>query len=248
MDTTTALLALAAAPLAAAALWLLPPRACRAVSVARLRRRCARLRALCLTFDDGPGHTLTRPIMDLVESHGGRATFFMLGANATRHPDLVAEVRRRGHQIGSHSRHHLDAWTTSPWRAARDVASGVRDVESLTGARGPFRPPRGRMTLASFAHALIIRRPPVWWTLDSGDTHPSPPDPARLAHALDRDGGGVVLLHDFDRSRPDRAAFVLDSTRHALEWARRSGAQVCTHAALARGPLDHPHPCKKGPG
>ncbi|MEQ8768950.1 MAG: polysaccharide deacetylase family protein [Phycisphaerales bacterium] len=220
---------LLAASLAAA--WFAFPRLDRAARVARLRAQCARRRAVCLTYDDGPGDSLTRDVMDLLEAAGGRATFFMLGARAESNPDLPAEAHRRGHEVGSHTFEHLNAWKAPPARANRDIDAGIDAIESRAGAPGPFRPPYGRATLGTWLHAR--RRPTAWWTLDSGDTHKRLPDPASVVRALERAGGGVVLLHDFDQHRsPERTAYVLEVTRRVLRWARSADARVCTLADL----------------
>ncbi|MHB8330033.1 MAG: polysaccharide deacetylase family protein, partial [Acidimicrobiales bacterium] len=63
-------------------------------------------RAVALTFDDGPSPQDTPRTLDLLDELGMRATFFVLGTQAQAHPDLVAEIRRRGHTVGSHGHRH----------------------------------------------------------------------------------------------------------------------------------------------
>lgn len=215
--------------------WYVLPRAYRMIEVARLRARCRRLRAVCLTYDDGPGDALTHAIMDLIEAHGGHATFLMLGARTDALPELAAEAFERGHEVGSHTHEHLNAWRTSPARAASDIDRGIESIESRTGRPGPFRPPYGRVTLASWIHMLRRGKHPVWWTHDSGDTHRELPSPQNVVQSLERDGGGVVLMHDFDQHRsPERTRYVLEVTRHILEWARSADVKICTYEQLGR--------------
>lgn len=61
---------------------------------------------IALTFDDGPNQPFTGQIADIIESHGGRATFFIVGKNSERFPGTVREMAKRGHQIGAHSYRH----------------------------------------------------------------------------------------------------------------------------------------------
>jgi peptidoglycan/xylan/chitin deacetylase (PgdA/CDA1 family) len=63
-------------------------------------------KVVALTFDDGPNEPFTSQIADIIESHGGKATFFVVGKNAERYPGVVKNMQIRGHQIGAHSYRH----------------------------------------------------------------------------------------------------------------------------------------------
>jgi hypothetical protein len=76
----------------------------------------------------------------------------------------------------------------------------------------------------------------AWWTVDSGDTHRALPDPESITDAVARAHGGVVLLHDFDRSA-ERGKFVLQVTESLLRAAQRDGLNVCCYRDLARHEL-----------
>src|SRR5712664_3224327 len=62
-----------------------------------------------MTFDDGPHPENTPRILDLLDAHGARATFFLQGSMVDRHPHIARQIVRRGHQIGNHGYAHLDA-------------------------------------------------------------------------------------------------------------------------------------------
>ena len=64
-------------------------------------------RAVYLTFDDGPIPEATPFVLDTLDRYGIKATFFMVGDNVRKHPEIFAEVVRRGHRIGNHTYHHL---------------------------------------------------------------------------------------------------------------------------------------------
>ena len=72
-----------------------------------LWRMDPRERAVYLTFDDGPIPEATPWILDVLDQFGAKATFFMVGDNAHRYPELLDEVRRRGHAIGNHTYNHI---------------------------------------------------------------------------------------------------------------------------------------------
>ena len=71
----------------------------------RIKRK--KRRVVYLTFDDGPIPEVTPWVLDLLDSHGIKATFFLVGDNVRRHPELLEEIRRRGHSWGNHTMHHL---------------------------------------------------------------------------------------------------------------------------------------------
>ena len=91
-----------------------------------------------LTFDDGPVPEVTPRVLDLLDELGVKATFFMVGDNVRRHPELLEEVRRRGHGVGNHTMHHLQGMRTRGVSYLRDVA----EADALIGSR-LFRPPHG---------------------------------------------------------------------------------------------------------
>jgi peptidoglycan-N-acetylglucosamine deacetylase len=197
----------------------------------RLKLRCLERRALLLSFDDGPGPRLTARVLDMLDADRSRATFFLLGSRATAAPGVVDRIARAGHEIGCHTSAHLHAWRTSPAKALRDIGRGYETLSSWIGPDAVFRPPYGKMTWWTWM-ALKRRGAPIaFWTIDSGDTWQTPPDPQSIADRAVRDGGGVVLLHDFDRG-PERERFVLRTTELLLATARREGLTVCTFSDL----------------
>lgn len=153
--------------------------------------------AIALTFDDGPSEHATPAILDLLDRHGARATFFMIGENAARHPGLVREVAARGHAIGSHGHQHLDCHWTPPWQIARDLRRCKNTLEDLVGAPiETFRAPFGhfRWDVKPIARRLGIRRL-VGWNIAPAWNETSP------AHIVDyvvarAASGSIVLLHD----------------------------------------------------
>jgi peptidoglycan-N-acetylglucosamine deacetylase len=191
----------------------------------RVRRDLVKNRILALTYDDGPSPAFTPQLLDLLEGHGARATFFMLGRHAQQHPNIVDRVIKAGHDIGCHSDQHLHAWKALPWEAVADIDAGYEKLSPWIAANAMFRPPYGKMTLPTY---LSIRRrgaPVWWWTIDSGDTHQALPTANQVADRLREDGGGIVLMHDLDRAQP-RNNFVLELTATLLDVAQKESFQI----------------------
>ncbi len=106
-------------------------------AVWRIKRRGSQP-VVYLTFDDGPIPSQTPWVLDLLDRYGIKATFFMVGDNVRRHPELLEEVRRRGHSYGNHTMHHMQGMKVRAVRYLRDVAEAAAYIDSTL-----FRPPHG---------------------------------------------------------------------------------------------------------
>lgn len=217
---------------AAFAGWYLPPMIARRRQEHRLRRLCVASRSLVLTFDDGPGPELTPKVLDLLQSRGAPATFFLAGFRAAENPQIVDRIVAAGHEIGCHSHDHLNSWRTWPWRGPDDIAAGYRALARWVPPDGRFRPPHGKMTLLTWAAVRRRGAPLGWWTITAGDVEDPLPRVDRAARQAARAGGGVVLLHDFDREG-ERADFVLNATELLLDAADEHGWTVRTLSELS---------------
>ncbi len=191
----------------------------------RVHREVVKNRILALTYDDGPSSAFTPQLLDLLQRRDARATFFMLGRHAQQHPHIVDRVIEEGHDVGCHSDQHLHAWKTLPWDAVADIDAGYERLSRWVQPDGMFRPPYGKMTLPTYWSIRRRRAPVWWWTIDSGDTHNVPPTASQVADKLKREGGGIVLMHDLDRTQP-RNEFVLEVTAALLDVAQRESFQV----------------------
>lgn len=169
---------------------------------------------VALTFDDGPDPRWTPPLLELLEKHEARGTFFTVGASVQRSPDLVRHMAEHGHALGSHSWDH----SAFPLLSGSERRRQLRACEQALGRFGRrlFRPPYGEQTLASRLDAFWLGYDVVGWSVTSEDWYE--PDAAIIADVLlKRIGpGDVVLLHDtiFDQGaphkgpRPDRTSWV----------------------------------------
>jgi peptidoglycan-N-acetylglucosamine deacetylase len=99
-------------------------------------------KVLCLTFDDGPDPRYTPAILDILRSHGVRATFFIIGANADQNIGLVKREYAEGHDIGNHTYTHPNIALVSEERAALELSTTQRIIENALGVSTVlFRPP-----------------------------------------------------------------------------------------------------------
>jgi len=208
-----------------------------------LRRLCLKTRSLVLTYDDGPGPTLTTRLLDLLSAESQKAVFFALGCKVARNAGLVDRMVAEGHELGCHGQDHLHAWQAWPWEAVRDINLGYQSMSRWIKPDAIFRPPYGKLTLATLLGARRRGRRLGWWTVESGDTYSTlPTNPELAAQAIARAGGGVVLMHDFDRAE-DRMNFVLSATESLLLTARREGLTIRRLCDLSSMQTNDSIPC-----
>lgn len=214
-------------------LWYLVPFALRRLGEARLARLCADQGAVVLSYDDGPGHGLTPDLLDLLEREGVRATFFMIGSAVDAAPEIAARALAAGHEVGSHTMDHTNAWKTGPLRAIRDMKAGAARITAAGGQGKLFRPPFGKMTLGGLFVGALSGLRCGWWSVDSRDSWAPRPAEDVLAQ-ITAQGGGVVLMHDFDAPRRAELqsevhnAYVLSLTRDVIALVHKQGYRFAT--------------------
>lgn len=116
-----------------------------------------------LTFDDGPDPEVTPWVLDLLAKYDAKATFFCLGRNVERYPEIFKRILCEGHAVGNHSYSHLDGWRTGKKRYVRDIERAAKLIQSSL-----FRPPYGRIRPLQIK-ALKEKYQIVMWDFMSGD-------------------------------------------------------------------------------
>lgn len=190
-------------------------------------------RRIALTFDDGPSPS-TPALLDLLDAHRARATFFQCGANIRRHPAITREVAARGHELGNHTDTHPNLFWMSNAARRPEIA---RAQEAFTGAAGLpaprwFRPPYGYHGpgLTSLLRSFDLRS--VLWTTIARDWI----DPAdRIAARLLRGArpGAIFCLHDGRAISPEPdISATLAALAQALPRLRDQGFDFVTLSEL----------------
>jgi peptidoglycan/xylan/chitin deacetylase (PgdA/CDA1 family) len=147
-----------------------------------------------LTFDDGPDPDTTPRLLDILERHKARATFFMTGEAAELHPELVKQVADAGHVIGNHSWDH----PSFPLIRGRERRAQIRACAQAIAPYGErlFRPPYSEQNIASRIDALLLGYKVVMFDVSSDDWCGG--DAETIANQLERrvHPGSVIVLHD----------------------------------------------------
>jgi peptidoglycan/xylan/chitin deacetylase (PgdA/CDA1 family) len=165
-----------------------------AAPLGTLIRVSTREPAIALTFDDGPDRGATPQVLELLERHGARATFFMVGTRASQAPDLVGRAAAAGHAVANHSWDH----PSFARLAGGERRAQIRRCGEALAPHGTrlFRPPYGEQTLASLLDARRCGYRVVCWDVVAEDWRDDPAEllVERVMRRLAR--GSIVVLHD----------------------------------------------------
>lgn len=178
----------------------------------RIKRRHRRV--VYLTFDDGPIPEQTPWVLDILDRYGVKVTFFMVGDNVARHPELLEEVRRRGHSYGNHTMHHLQGMRTTARRYCRDITEADRLIDSIL-----FRPPHGIMR---WKQARIIKSHYniIMYDLVTRD-YSRKLTPEQVLDNVKRfaRNGSIIVFHDSLKAAPNMRV----AMPAAIEWLLSQG-------------------------
>lgn len=181
---------------------------------------------VALTFDDGPAPDHTPEVLAILAKHRARATFFMTGDRAKAFPDLVAEIRSAGHEIGNHYYTIRSTWRISD----EEFLSDLRRAEKTLELREPklFRPPGG---IARGSQLRLAAAEGYRCVLGSAYPYDPSHPPARYIRwlvAKNLAPGVIVILHD-GIADPSRSIAALDDI---LVAGKRKGLRFVTVGEL----------------
>jgi len=159
---------------------------------------------IALTFDDGPNGGATEKILSTLHERKVPASFFVIGANAERFPNIIKHMALEGHLIGNHTYRHSRFDQISFGEMEKDITDGSRAIETMTGMRSCwFRPPYGingaGLGAVCRQQGFVI----AGWSLDANDWNPHPVDELVDAIVNQVTPGDIILLHDGWEGRPD---------------------------------------------
>lgn len=178
----------------------------------RIKRK--KRKVVYLTFDDGPIPEVTPWVLDLLDRYGIKATFFLVGDNVRRNPDVFEEIKRRGHSFGNHTMHHLQGIKVTTLRYMRDITEANELIDSTL-----FRPPHGLIRWAQ-ARAIKDHYNIVMYDLVTRD-YSKNVDGERVLANVKRytRNGSIIVFHDSLRAEKNlRYALPL-----AIEWLKEQG-------------------------
>ncbi|MBQ3644395.1 MAG: polysaccharide deacetylase family protein [Candidatus Riflebacteria bacterium] len=169
----------------------------------RLKELLLEKRAVALTFDDGP-HPLTTPhILDILKKRHVKATFFVLGIQAKKYPELIKRIYDEGHIVGNHTYSHKNLSKLKTAAIKNEIENTNKLIEKITGEKPKYiRPPYGAINKTVISAIKDAGMSMVLWTVDTRDWHSKNEKSVlkevdRQLHISKGDYiGGAILMHD----------------------------------------------------
>jgi peptidoglycan-N-acetylglucosamine deacetylase len=154
-------------------------------------------KAIALTFDDGPAPTTTPQVLKILRENNIKGTFFWIGVNLQKHPDIARQVVADGHAIGNHTWHHW-YFRMNPATAAAEVENTNKLIQDATGVKTVlFRPPGGYLHNGLVGYARRQNYAIAMWSSEPGEFFPRNTVSAYVRNVLNlAQPGGIVLMHD----------------------------------------------------
>jgi peptidoglycan/xylan/chitin deacetylase (PgdA/CDA1 family) len=170
---------------------------------------------LYLTFDDGPIPIVTPFVLNILKQYNAKATFFCIGDNVRKHPEIFEQVKNDGHAIGNHTYNHLKGWKTDD----KTYLDNFLQADELLNT-SLFRPPYGRIKRSQVK--LLKQAKPdlkiIMWNVLSGDFDINLPREKCLQNVMrNTDDGDIVLFHDSLKAK-ERMEYVLP--RAMEQWSK----------------------------
>ena len=172
-------------------------------------------RCIYLTFDDGPIPIVTPFVLNILNQYNAKATFFCIGDNVNKHPDIFEQVKNDGHAIGNHTFNHLKGWDTED----KAYLDNFLQTDKLLDSK-LFRPPYGRAKRSQVK--LLKQAKPclefIMWNVLSADFDINVTPEQCLDNVLKHTkSGDIVLFHDSIKAK-ERMEYALP---RALEvWSK----------------------------
>ena len=168
-------------------------------------------KAVYITFDDGPIPVLTDEILGILAKYNASATFFCVGENVMRNPEIYARILEQGHSVGNHTFQHLKGWSTNYMEYLDNIREAGKYINS-----GLFRPPYGLMSYRQ-AKAVAREYRVVMWSVLTKDYDPDVTREECLQIALNGiRPGAIIVFHDNLKAR-EKVLYALPRLLEHLE-------------------------------
>lgn len=173
-----------------------------------------------LTFDDGPHPTITPWVLDQLKEHNAQATFFCIGSNVEKYPEVYQRILNEGHAVGNHTYRHLNGWKTDDKTYLEDIL----EAAALLNAN-LFRPPYGRIKnkQAKQLFRIMPNVKIIMWDILGCDFDVSITPQQCLANVVENvSAGSIIVFHDSEKAF-NNLRFALPKT---LEFLKNGNCQL----------------------
>lgn len=176
-------------------------------------------KTLYLSFDDGPHPVITPYILNLLRQYNARASFFCIGDNVQKYPEVYQQILADGHSVGNHTHNHLNGWKTTDKEYLENIKEANKYIESNL-----FRPPYGRIkgSQIRFLKQELPEMKILMWNILAGDwVQELKPEICFEKIQKHISHGDIIVLHETDKAF-DRLKYVLPNL---LEYFTAKGCR-----------------------
>ncbi len=187
------------------------------------------VKAIALTFDDGPSPVYTPAILTLLQQYGAKATFFVIGQELVRYPQIARTAVQDGMELANHGFHHLTLQNLDPTAIEAEAVPVERELTAITGNRPTlYRLPKGKGDARSLRALADMGYTVVYWSIDTRDYMPR--NPATIAAQVEKQAqpGAIVIFHDGGGNQQH----TVDALKTLLPWFKAQGYQLVTVSQL----------------
>jgi peptidoglycan/xylan/chitin deacetylase (PgdA/CDA1 family) len=173
-----------------------------------------------LTFDDGPTPQITEWVLDVLAEYNIKATFFCIGNNIEKHPELFKKVIEAGHSIGNHTYNHLNGWNTKNGTYLQNTIATESIIEKLypNSTEKLFRPPYGKMKGAQAKAVRGMGYKIIMWDVLSADFDRSITPEKCLQNVIrNTREGSIIIFHDSEKAYPNLRHALPESIKYLKE-------------------------------
>lgn len=170
-------------------------------------------KVIYLSFDDGPHESATDFVLDQLKAYQAKASFFCIGKNVVKHPEIYERILHEGHQVGNHTQHHMNGWENSEDAYLQEVVAAAELIHSPL-----FRPPYGRIKRSAISKVKALLNERYWslgaskivmWDVLSGDFDTQISGETCFQNVIKHAGpGSIIVFHDSTKAW-DRMSYAL---------------------------------------
>jgi peptidoglycan/xylan/chitin deacetylase (PgdA/CDA1 family) len=155
-----------------------------------------------LSFDDGPIPEITEWVLEELKKYNAKATFFCIGDNIEKHPELFKKVINEGHAIGNHTFNHLNGWKTTTENYIQNVRLAETAISKFkTQDRKLFRPPYGKIKSSQSKRLIQLGYKIIMWDVLSADFDTTITQEQCLKNAISSvKSGSIIVFHDSQKA------------------------------------------------
>lgn len=175
-----------------------------------------------LTFDDGPTPEITERVLEILDKHHIKATFFCIGDNVRKHPEIVQKIISKQHSVGNHTYSHLKGWNTPTKTFISNTVACEIKLNSLFKIRNSklFRPPYGKITPWQSYKLRKLGYKIIMWDVLSRDYDASISAEKCYENVIKNvSSGSIIVFHDSHKSKKN----ILNSLEKTIETLKSKG-------------------------